>query len=248
MALPPAPRARYPSLSWKEGGEDMRASWRVVAIGVVSGLISACGGGGGEDGPPPTATQVTAFFTDFDGAALAPEVSPGEAARAGVELFAGLGPAGNTFGGQFLRSPTANTVTLSLAGLPSHQSLDLAFLLAAIDSLDGTGTYPQGDFFRVDVDGTTVFRESFANATDGQVQSYVPPPGVELARKVDLGFQGPGGFYRDSAYDLGADPAFAAIPHTAATVTVTFVVEGPGIQPLTDESWAMDDLRVTLNR
>ncbi len=124
----------------------------------------------------------------------------------------------------------------------------MLFLFAAIDSLDGTGTYPQGDFFRVDVDGTPFFRESFANATASQVQSYVPPVGVELARRVNLGFGGPDGYYTDSAYDLGADPRFSGIPHTAATLTVTFVIEGPGIQDLADESWAMDELRVVLHR
>ncbi len=48
--------------------------------------------------------------------------------------------------------------------------------------------------------------------------------------------------YFDSAYHLGGDPFFAAIPHTAATVTVRFQIEGPGIQPLQDESWTMDNL------
>jgi len=188
------------------------------------------------------------FSGDFDGA-IAPELDPGAAgALDGVQGYAGLGPEGNRFGGQFLRSPTGNVVAFSLDGLPEHQSLDLRFLFAAIDSLDGTGAFPAGDFFRVDVDGATVFRESFANATDSQVQSYVPPPGVELARKVDLGFQGPGGFYRDSAYDLGADPTFSRLPHTASSVRIEFVLEGPGVQAVTDESWAIDNLKVILNR
>jgi hypothetical protein len=118
-------------------------------------------------------------------------------------------------------------------------------LFAAIDSLDGTGTFPAGDFFALYVDDQVVFRESFANAAPSQVQSYVPPPGVELARRVDLGFAGPGGYYTDSAYNLGADPTFHGIPHSGANVVLKFTLEGMGVQALEDESWAIDNLRVT---
>jgi hypothetical protein len=192
---------------------------------------------------------VDVFFTDFDGA-LAAELDPGAAPAAleGVQGYAELGPAGNVFGGNFLRSPTGNVVTLALTGLPTHQALDLGLLFAAIDSLDGTGTYPSGDFFRIDLDGAEVFRESFENAQGTPNQSYQPAAGVELARRQDLGFGGPGGYFTDSAYDLGADPRFHGLAHTAATATLTFQMEGPGVQSLGDESWAMDRLRVTIHR
>lgn len=190
--------------------------------------------------------QVTVFFSDFDGS-LPGQIAPGSALLTGVEGYAGLGPAGAPFAGSFLRSATANTVTLSLTGLATHSSLNLGFLFAAIDSLDGTGAFPAGDFFKITLDGNQIFRESFANATPDQVQSYVPPAGVELARHVDLGFQGPGGFYTDSAYDLAADPVFANIAHTGSSATFTFVIEGEGVQALDDESWAMDNLQVSLN-
>lgn len=190
--------------------------------------------------------QVTVFSTDFDGA-LAAQVTPGTATLTDVQGYAGLGPAGNAFGGSFLRSATANTVTLTLAGLPTHSSLNLGFLFAAIDSLDGTGSFPAGDFFKITLDGTQIFRESFANAIVTQIQSYVPPPGVELARHVDLGFGGPGGFFTDSAYNLAADPQFSNIAHSGSNAVFTFVIEGEGVQSLDDESWAMDNLRVSLN-
>jgi hypothetical protein len=107
-----------------------------------------------------------------------------------------------------------------------------------------TGTFPAGDYFRIDIDGINRFRESFANATDEQIQSYLPLAGVELARKVDLGFSGPGSYYRDSAYNLGADPRFQQFAHTGSGVTIDFWMEGVGLQDLNDESWAMDNLRV----
>lgn len=189
--------------------------------------------------------QTTVF--NFDGESGIPtQINPGVAQLEGVQGYAGLGPAGDQFAGSFLRSPTGNVVTLTLNNLPAHTSIDVLFLFAAIDSLDGTGTYPEGDYLRIAIDGTPFFRESFANASLSQIQSYVPPPGVELARHVDLGFSGPGGYYTDSAYDLALDPRFSNIPHTASSAVITFIIEGPGIQSLDDESWALDNLRIRL--
>ncbi len=190
-----------------------------------------------------TAAAATVFYSDFD-TTLNSAIAPGGASLTGVQGYVGLGPVGNQFSGNFLRSATANTVTLTLNALPEHSSLSLDFLFAAIDSLDGTGSFPAGDFFTVSIDGTTIFRESFANATPSQTQSYAPPAGVQLARMTDLGFGGPGGFYTDSAYNLAADPVFSNIAHTGSSVTISFQMEGVGLQDLNDESWAMDNLRV----
>ena len=194
-----------------------------------------------------SAAPVTVFSTDFNGV-LAPEIAPGTALLEGVQGYAGLGPVGNQFGGTFLRSATGNTVTLSLTGLPAHDTITLSFLFAAIDSLDGTGvTPPEGDFFKIVFDGVTLFSESFANALPSQIQSYVPPPGVELARHADLGFTPIDTYYSDSAYDFGADPAFANFAHSASTATIDFFIFGPGNQALDDESWAMDNLKVNVD-
>ena len=191
---------------------------------------------------PPDAAAATVFNSDLEGT-LPPEIEPGTGTLTPSEGFAPLGPAGNQFGGTFLRAPTGNTITLT-ASLPAHSTISIGFLFAAIDSLDGSGTFPAGDFMRIDLDGVTIFRESFANATPTQIQSYVSVAGVELARRVDLGFQGPGGFYTDSAYDMSQEPRFQNLPHTASTAVIAFTLEGEGVQSLDDESWAVDNLRV----
>ena len=195
------------------------------------------------------AQPVVVFTNSFDGT-LPPEFQPGVATNTPVQGYSGLGPAGNRFGGSFLRSPTGNLVILTLTNLPPHTALNLSMLFAAIDSLDGTGAYPSGDFFRVTL-GTSyasnvVFRESFANALPQQIQSYVPPPGAELARHVDLGFSGPGSYYTDSAYNFTVDSRFSGLAHYSSEAVLTFQIEGPGIQPLDDESWAMENLSVSL--
>lgn len=228
-----------------------------LSLGVL--LVAACGGGTSKPDAPlpsdaapdsvpidamPDAGPVMATNIDFE-TALPPSIDPGSATLTPSQGFAPLGPTGNMFGPTFLRAPTGNTITVTVSGLPPHTKLSIAFLFAAIDSLDGTGTFPAGDFMRITLDGTQIFRESFANATTSQIQSYVPPAGGELARRVDLGFQGPGGYYTDSAYDMGVDPQFQNLPHTASTAVITFQLEGAGVQSLDDESWAIDNLRVT---
>jgi hypothetical protein len=206
-----------------------------LVIGITGLLLSGA-----------SARAQTVFSDSFDGV-MPPALAPGVALLTGVQAYAGLGTAGNQFGGSFLRSPTGNVVTLTLPGLPAHSEISVGFLFAAIDSLDGTGNYPEGDFLKVTLDGVQIFRESFANALPSQVQSYLPPTGVQRARHVDLGFNGPGSYYTDSAYDLSLDSVFRHLAHTGASATFTFQIEGPGIQSLDDESWAMDNLRVTVD-
>ncbi len=112
-----------------------------------------------------SASEVTVFSTNFEEPTVPAQfnaVAP--SALTPMEGFAGLGPEGYRFEGNFYRHRTATLVTLTLTDLPPHTELDLEFLFAAIDSLDGTGTFPSGDYFRVTLDGVEIFRESFANA------------------------------------------------------------------------------------
>jgi hypothetical protein len=205
-------------------------------VGATSGPMQ-CGGTDGEN--------TVVFSTNFDDT-LPSEISPGTATITPVQGFAGRGTDPRKFGGSFLRSPTAERVTLQLSDLPAHDKLDLRFLFAAIDSLDGSGTPPAGENFVVRVDDVVIFMESFANAREYQIQSYVPPAGVQLARRIALGFRG-GDEYRDSAYDLGKDPVFAGIVHSASTATISFEYVGDGAQNINDESWAIDNLEVSVN-
>lgn len=241
-----------------EGGVPMDGSAGFGGAGAVNGEpepggaggVSAGAGGlgvGGESGQAGAggASSTTVLDLDFD-AALPANLDPGTASLTPSQGFADLGPEGNKFGNNFLRGPTGTVMTLTLTDLPAHTTLSLSLLFAAIDSLDGTGTFPSGDFFKITLDGEVVFRESFANAIESQIQSYEPPPAAVLARRVDLGFSGPGGYYTDSAYDFGQDPRFQNLPHSASSAVLVFTLEGEGVQDVDDESWAIDNLRVTV--
>jgi hypothetical protein len=218
--------------------------------GVPAGGMPAAGGvpevpeaGAGGQGGAASESVVDLGFDDSD--TLPANLDPGTALLTPSQGFAPLGPVGNQFGSTFLRGPTGTVITLTLTELPPHQTLSLSLLFAAIDSLDGEGTFPAGDYFKIELDGVIVFRESFANAIETQIQSYNPPAEVVLARHQDLGFGGPGGYYTDSAYDFGLDPALQNIAHSASTATLTFELEGEGVQSIDDESWAIDNIRVT---
>ncbi|HVY30241.1 MAG TPA: hypothetical protein VHB79_26975 [Polyangiaceae bacterium] len=255
------------------GGSQSQAGKGAVSVGGEGGAATGDAGGVGQGGAPGGAagdggtpndapggaaseggaggnapTTQTVIDLGFDGSDTLPaNLDPGTAILTPSQGYEPLGPDGNKFGSTFLRGPTGTVITLTLSELPPHSSLSLGMLFAAIDSLDGTGSFPAGDFFKITLDGNVVFRESFANATPDQIQSYDPPPAAVLARHVDLGFGGPGGYYTDSAYDFGQDPRFQNLPHTAASAVFVFTLEGEGVQTVDDESWAIDNVRVTAN-
>lgn len=186
------------------------------------------------------------FESDFNGAM--PTKISGAGSLVGVQGYNGLGPVGNQFSGNFIHNTTASptATTLTLTGLAVHTTVNLEFLLAVIDSWDND------DFF-VRIDGNTVFSTRFQNSGNGGAQVYVPPAGVQLAYREKLGFnpgETPTDFrFLDSAYNMGLDPAFQNIPHTSSTMTVQWL-PGNGVGLWTggtDESFAIDNVRVTIN-
>lgn len=224
-------------------GLDSGGVGGVPATGEGGALTAAGAAGVGGQGGAPSESVVD---IGFDGSSTLPaNIDPGTAVLTPSQGFEPLGPEGNKFGSTFLRGPTGTVITLTLTDLPPHETLSLSLLFAAIDSLDGEGTFPAGDYFKITLDGVIVFRESFANAIVSQIQSYNPPAEVVLARHQDLGFGGPGGYYTDSAYDFGLDPTLQNLAHTASTATLKFELEGEGVQSIDDESWAIDNIRVT---
>lgn len=192
--------------------------------------------------------DLVVFSSDFN-SGVPTEISGGSTTQ-GVSGYAGLGPAGNQFGGLFLRNEQVGVdlkkATLTLVNLPTHTAIDIDFLFATIDSWDGVNSPAGPDRFNVTVDGATIFSEVFENSNSG-IQTYSPPPGVELARRQELGFTVGTSFYGDSAYNMGLDPAFTNIAHSSDSVTIEwFTSDLSTWQGFTDESWAIDNLSVTL--
>ena len=218
--------------------------------------------------PAPTpCNSVVVFQTDFE-TGLPPQFS-GAGGLEAVQGYAGLGYVPNVFSGQFLRNatggqsngsiivagpsatpgppsptPTPTSPTrLTLTNLPPHHAITLRFLLAIIDSWDGTECAYGPDSFNVTVDGNVVFSQIFDNGDCGH-QLYEPPPYVELARQLPLFGQNGVGFL-DSAYDMGLEPSFVDIPHTSSTATIEWFASGPVWQSGNDESWAIENVEVS---
>jgi Ca2+-binding RTX toxin-like protein len=153
----------------------------------------------------------------------------------GVQGYQGLGPASNTFNSNFLKS--SDSATLTLSNLPQHDSIDIGFLLAIIDSWDGRN----GDYFNVLVDGATVFREAFHYSNQAS-QSYLPPSGGLISFGTQLGFAS----WSDAGYDMNKEPRLQRISHSGSSLTITWLANGPNWQGGTDEFWAIDNLKLML--
>ncbi len=200
------------------------------------------------------AVSVSVFNTDFSSGA--PSEFSGITTTEAVQGYAGLGTGANVFGDNFLRNSTGGdgignpdpttiqSTGFTLTGLQAHTSIDINFLLAIIDSWDGTipgccsNIVP--DFFEVRVDGTTIFSESFGFIG----QTFVPTAGVLLAEFTSLGFNSGFG---DAAYNMGLFPAFNSIAHTASALTIEMTASGSGFQGGDDESWAIDNFEIISN-
>lgn len=185
---------------------------------------------------PAMATEV--FFTNFN-SGLPAQISGGGTVES-VQGFAGFGNPGNQFGGNFLRNATNSPIvatTLTLNNLPAHDSLSIRFLLAVIDSWDSDNGNPAPDLFQVRVDGTLVLSVTAANQSGSNTYA-----GNQIAPLAAYGF----GPFNDRAFDMSTEAALNNIPHTASSVTIEFTAAGAGWQGGLDESWAIDNLGVSV--
>ena len=74
------------------------------------------------------------------------------------------------------------------------------------------------------------------------------PPGVLLdINNLDYFLPTGGTAENDSGYNMGLDPTFDRIPHTANTLTIEWFASGGGWNGGVQESWAIEDVEVILN-
>jgi hypothetical protein len=228
--------------------EKIMNKFRLMSVFVVLAMLFSFASFSPTTVLVASAGPITVFNADFNSGI--PAEFSGITTIEAVQSYAGYGTGLNVFGGDFLRNSDVSgaATTLTLTGLPAHSSINIGFLLAIIDSWDGLGCFAGPDSFNVTVDGVSIFSEVFDNSNvDCGYQGYNPPSGVELAREVNLGFGFGEPYFRDSAYDMGLDPAFQNIPHTSSTLTIEWFASGPLWQGGTDESWALDNVFVLVD-
>ncbi len=215
---------------------------KLILVAAIASLMTLCMTARGS--------ELLVYSETFDGDQFAFSgvngafQGPGRAES--VQQWQGLGTGQYVFSGKFLRNAAAGNparaTTLSLTGLPAHDSISIDFLLAAIDSWDGDVDGVGPDRLTVLLDDKPLFSETIANYPASE--SFQPGPGVELASGVQLGYIG--GEFWDSAYNMSLDQRLRAIPHTASTATISWFAAGAGWQGGDDESFAIDGVRVKL--
>jgi hypothetical protein len=144
-----------------------------------------------------------------------------------------------------------DTVSLNLLGLAPHDSVLLEFDLYLIRSWDGSSagtTFDYGnDAFKVAVGGGPVLLDKTFSNGNPAGQSFGPLPNnpyyTGAAETYSLGYVFADGIQQtsqvmDSVYRLSF--AFA---HDADQLTLNF--SGYGLQSLNDESWGLDNVRVS---
>ena len=145
-----------------------------------------------------------------------------------------------------------DTVTLNLSGLAAHSALTLSFDLYLIRTWDGSSSGTAFDFgndsFKVSVgNGPVLLDETFSNGNPAG-QSFGPatsnPYFTGAAETYSLGYvvgsdilTGPQ--VMDSVYTLNY-----TFVHSGGQLTLDFT--GYGLQAMEDESWGLDNVRVSM--
>lgn len=179
----------------------------------------------GLSGAAHAATEV--FFSDFESGS---PVLGGSGATTGVQGYSAY-PA--YFSGDFWRNTTFNASSLSLSGLAAHTELTLSFSIAVLDSWDGVvnASYAP-DYFNIEIDGVEYLQNAFNDAS-----TFSGGTTTDVTGSFAGGFNGA---YNDYGYTIDL-----TIAHTGDTADVLFFADGSGFQAGNDESWAIDNLRVT---
>jgi hypothetical protein len=122
--------------------------------------------------------------------------------------------------------------TLTLTNLTPGQSHTLLFDFYPIDSWDGNSG---GDFFYVGADGVQLLRDTFANFNGNPPSSSQSFPRNPDEGRAHFGFEGS---FVDAIY-RGIRLAF--VPSNDFAI---LAFAGQGLQPISDESWGIDNVRV----
>jgi hypothetical protein len=142
--------------------------------------------------------------------------------------------------------------TLSLSGLPPHRTVTVAFDLLVLGSWDGNNVYAQWggpDRFLLDVvDGPSLVSTTFANCWPAtQTQAYpddVPAEHPAATGAVAVNAVGVSAYTCDGGYHDAVYRVVRTFDHVGADLALRF--SGVGLQWWFDESWALDNVVVSV--
>ncbi|MEI6576420.1 MAG: gliding motility-associated C-terminal domain-containing protein [Bacteroidota bacterium] len=145
------------------------------------------------------------------------------------------------------------TMQLNLNNLPPHDSVSLSFDLYIFDSWDGNGIPAASedlDLWDLNIDGNSLIHTTFVNAPislyPGFAQSY--PSNYPASNIPMTGSQPPLLPVRclSNAYGTGLYKITRKIPHNANQILLGF--SASNLQNLCDESWSIDNVKLTLTK
>lgn len=198
-----------------------------------------------------SAAPLTVFTFDSDSNSGFPVLAPGLGSTISIgggvntnvyaptQGFNGVGG----FAGTFMYNDNTATgpssgINVSVFGLPAHDSVDVSFLLALIDSWDSDNGSPAPDTFNVNIDGITVLQVTCNSASGSNCYG-----GAIVAPMAARGFNGS---WNDIGFDMTNEGALN-FAHSGATISIDFFASGAGWQGGTDESWGVDNLQIIIN-
>ncbi|HYV95995.1 MAG TPA: hypothetical protein VE967_00920 [Gemmatimonadaceae bacterium] len=153
-------------------------------------------------------------------------------------------PAGEKFLGEFSTGATE----LSLAGLAAHDSITVTFDLYIIRSWDGADANWGTDAFTLTADGATLLNTTFSNNTWDGSQNYPAPLGgaTNASQTGAFAINALGYTYWDN-YPIDATYRLSfTFAHSASTLHLNFAALG--LQDITDESWGLDNVVVSIGQ
>ena len=178
-----------------------------------------------------------------------------------VRTRAPLDPYQLFLGTDILNGISRNTMTLALTGLPSHTGLKVEFDLYIIRSWDGNNTSPDngtprgpdgwqfavvGQIPLVDTTFSNIpyvdpykpdYNQSYSPTNPVGFGDFLPQTGADTTVTLQ---------YDDYLGQFGTNAVYHfvfAIPHTSGTVSLAFT--GSPTQLIADESWGLDNVKVT---
>jgi PEP-CTERM motif len=182
-----------------------------------------------------SAAPIVVYTNDFEtGVGLA-----GAGSIQGTQSFPSVG---NFFFRNDTDGNPAGLTTLTLSGLPSHDNIDINFLLGFVGSWDSRNGSPSPDNFDILVNGVVIASLTAANSS-GSINDFAG--GTQLALG-DFGFGSGSFFNNDRLVDLST-AGVLNFTHTASSITLGLRASGVGWQAFTDESWAVDNFRITVD-
>ncbi len=149
-------------------------------------------------------------------------------------VWTGAGGYGDYGFGNYFQWSEGGTITLDLDDIEDHVILDIEFDLAIIDSWDGDDEPWGPDYFNITLDDETIFQETFSNSSSVS-QSYSGSPfvsGSHIYYNIH---------WADSAYHI----SLTGLTHSSSELSIGWFASGDGWQGGSDESFAIDNIRVS---